>query len=1011
MAIKMILNYEKLSYQDDAVKAVTDTLSGHDDLNNKMVLEPNMLAESVRTTLLNNGQRYPSKDYLNPFPQFNIEMETGTGKTMVYLQTIMSLHKRFNENKFIIVVPSRAIKAGVEDNLNKLKGYLSNIYNTNKYHYFVYDSKQISELQNFAGGSFQIMLTTIQAFNKSTNVINQEYDEGFFGGRPLDQIKDAAPIVIIDEPQSVDGAKAGKEAIASLNPKVVLRYSATHKDRQYPLLYEFGPAQAYKAHMVKHIETLGTEVNTDGNVAFVQLKEKPIPVRNSLQAKVFAYKQVGDEYKKRTITLNQNDNLFEKTKNPQYQSLGRVVEINRLEDFVEFSNGKRITLGDNEGEAQIWLQSQMKALIKDHLDRELAMQDQGIKVLSLIFLDEVKNYRVYTADGVKKGQYAELFEKIYENVLHSNPKYKKLYSYNVPVEEVHDGYFAQDKATKKKPAMYRNTKGDTKKDETAYEAIMQDKEGLLTQYIPGKAKTNTKAAKLRFIFTHSALKEGWDNPNVFQILSITTPKNDLTRRQKIGRGLRIPVNQQGQRVYNNKQNVVTIYANETFSQFAEGLQNEYLHSGLFESKIDANFFTNLIVKKRVNNDQLDTSSTNDENDSSSQIAGVSENKPNYSDNRQISKEESQVFVGVLKENKIVQDNGKPSIKGIRRLNNDKEKQKIINQAREAGLDEQPVTTMVNSILVKFDVPKPTNRRKRLNVNLTDKGNPYLNDLWSKIAHKVHYRVKFNEDRLIDEIVNGENAITDIQFKKMTTVQTRSRMELLENSVTSEIVTQNTEHLTWSQLPIIDVAKQIADRVELTRQAIVEIIIKAQEKDEEFINKIKMNPSLFVQRAVKNIKAHEQKLLNKSLVYVQSGETWPKNLLKPFSADKGTIWEVPKRGLQKTLFDKIATQSEEENKFAKSLVNEEKIKYFLKLPDWFKIPTPFGNYIPDWAILAETNGNERLYFVVDTKSDVEMSKLRDEERNRIFAGRQAYKAKGFEDVQFDAPVQVIGDLDI
>lgn len=1007
----MILNYEKLPYQHLAVKAVIDTLSGHDEIINKMVLEPDVLDESVRKTLLSNGQRYPSEDYLNPFPQFNIEMETGTGKTMVYLQTIMALHKRFSENKFIIVVPSRAIKAGVEDNLNKLKGYLSDIYNSDKYHYFVYDSKQISELQNFAGSGFEIMLTTVQAFNKSTNVINQEYNEGFFGGRPLDQIRDAKPIVIIDEPQSVDGAKAGKEAIASLNPKVTLRYSATHKDRQYPLLYEFGPAQAYRAHMVKHIETLGTEVNTDGNVDFVQLKEKPTQVRNSLQAKVIAYKQVGDEYQKKTITLSQNNSLFEKTKNPQYKSLGRVVEINRLEDFIEFENGKRVTLGDNEGESQIWLQAQMETLIKDHLNRELAMQAQGIKVLSLIFLDEVKNYRIYTSNGTKKGKYADLFEKLYERVLHSNPKYKKLYNYKIPVEEVHDGYFAQDKATKKKPAMYRDTKGDTKKDETAYEAIMQDKEGLLTQYIPGKIKTNTKAAKLRFIFTHSALKEGWDNPNVFQILSITTPKNDLTRRQKIGRGLRIPVNQQGNRVYNEEQNVVTIYANETFSQFAEGLQNEYLQSGLFESKIDANFFTNLIVKKQVDNSQRDNLSINDENGTSSQPTGVSADEINDSESRQITREESKVFVGVLKENRIIQDNGKPSIKGLRRLNNDKDKQNIINQAVKAGLGEQPVNKMVDNILAKFDIPKPTNRRQRVNVDLTNKENPYLNDLWNKIAYKVHYRVKFDENHLINEIVNGENSITDIRLKKMTAVQTRSRMELLENSVTGEIVTQNTEHLTWPQLPIIDVAKQIADRVGLTRQAIIKIIIKAQKKDDEFINKIKMNPSLFVQRAIKNIKSHERKLLNKSLVYVQTGEKWPKNLLKPFSADKETIWEVPKRGIQKTLFDKIATQSEEENKFAKSLVNEEKIKYFLKLPNWFKIPTPFGNYIPDWAILAETNGTERLYFVVDTKSNIEMSDLREGERARIFAGRQAYRAKGFENVQFEAPVKVIGDLSL
>ena len=227
----MKINYEKLPYQQEAVKAVVDTLSDHNDVGNKMILDPEILDDSVKQTLLDNEQKYPGSDYLTPFPQFNIEMETGTGKTMVYLQTIVELHKRFHENKFIIVVPSRAIKAGVEDSLNKLKDYLSDIYNTDKYHYFLYDSKQILELQNFEGDNFEIMLTTIQAFNKSTNIINQEYNEGFFGGRPLDQIKEAKPIVIIDEPQSVDSAKAGKKAIASLNPKLVLRYSATHKEK------------------------------------------------------------------------------------------------------------------------------------------------------------------------------------------------------------------------------------------------------------------------------------------------------------------------------------------------------------------------------------------------------------------------------------------------------------------------------------------------------------------------------------------------------------------------------------------------------------------------------------------------------------------------------------------------------------------------------------------------------------------------------------------------------------
>ncbi|GAA5498895.1 DEAD/DEAH box helicase family protein [Lactiplantibacillus plajomi] len=567
----MQINYEKLGYQKKAVESVIDTLSGHDSTMDKIIVDPEILDESVKKTLLANNGKYPDDTYLSPFPQFNIEMETGTGKTMVYLQTIVALHKQFGENKFIIVVPSRAIKSGVADSLDKLKDYLSDIYNTDKYHYFVYDSKQISNLQDFEGSSFEIMLMTVQAFNKGTNVINQEYSEGFFGGRPLDQITNSNPIVIVDEPQSVDGAIAGKRAISSLNPKVVLRYSATHKDVQYPLLYEFGPVQAYKEHMVKHIETLGTDVDTDGNIPVVELKEQPKNKDNKLRAKVIAYKAVNGDFDKKVITLSINDSLAKKTKNPRYNALGLVAEINVLESFVEFENGYRAVIGSLEGEREIWVTSQMQAMIRDHLDRELRMQSQGIKVLSLVFLDEVKNYRIYTEEGSKSGRYAKLFEQLYTEILHSNPKYQVLNDYNVPVSEVHDGYFAKDKVTKKKPEMYRDSKGDSVKDESAYNAIMADKEGLLTQYVPGRPETDTKSAKLRFIFTHSALKEGWDNPNVFQILTITTPKNDLTRRQKIGRGLRIPVNQEGERVYNDDQNVVTIYANETFEQFAAGL--------------------------------------------------------------------------------------------------------------------------------------------------------------------------------------------------------------------------------------------------------------------------------------------------------------------------------------------------------------------------------------------------------------------------------------------------------
>ena len=760
-------------------------------------------------------------------------METGTGKTMVYLQTIMALHKRFNENKFVIVVPSRAIKSGVEDSLKKLKLYLSNVYNTDKYHYFVYDSKQISELQNFAGSNFEIMLTTVQAFNKSTNVINQEYNEGFFGGRPLDQIRDANPIVIIDEPQSVDSTKSGKEAITSLNPKVALRYSATHKDRQYPMLYEFGPAQAYQDHMVKHIETLGTEVDTKGNVAFVQLKEKPTPKGNSLQAKVIAYKQVGDEFKKKTITLNQNDSLFKKTQNPHYKSWGEVVEINRVDDFVEFENGKQVTLGNDEGEARIWLQSQMEALIRDHLNRELKMQDQGIKVLSLIFLDEVQNYRVYTSDGAKKGLYAELFEKLYQKIIKSDPKYKKLYNYEVPVNEVHDGYFAQDKATKKKPAMYRDTKGDTKKDETAYNAIMKDKEGLLTQYIPGKPDTDTKAAKLRFIFSHSALKEGWDNPNVFQIMTITTPKNDLTRRQKIGRGLRIPVNQKGERIYNDKQNVVTIYASETFEEFANGLQKEYLEDGVISNKIDANTFAGLIIKNHsslLNNEESDdTELINNDSD----MISVTEDKVVM---HKITHEESDKFAQALQEFKVTNNKGIVTTIGVRSLTQEK-KEEVIKKATEKGISHETASSMMDYFANQFKAPTITNRHNREQVKVVNIDNPFLNDLWEKIAKKINYRVEFTEDTLINDIVNGPNPLSEIHLEKMTAVQTRAKISVNKAKITNDLLSTNTAHIENLDLPIIDITRQLADQVGLTKQAITKIILETDKKNPGFIQKL------------------------------------------------------------------------------------------------------------------------------------------------------------------------------
>ncbi|HEM3683288.1 TPA: DEAD/DEAH box helicase family protein [Streptococcus suis] len=998
----MKLTFERLEYQEEAVKSVIDTLSGFDETANELELEPEVLDGYVKKTLLEKKQKYLNEDYLFPFPQFNIEMETGTGKTMVYLKTICEIHKRFGENNFIIVVPSKAIKAGVEDSLKKLRGYLSSIHNTNRYEYFVYDSKKLSLLQNFENSTFTIMLTTIQAFNSDTNVINQEYSEGFFGGKPLDVIQNARPIVIIDEPQSVDGAKdgAGKKAIQSLHPKFVLRYSATHKDA-YPLLYQFGPVQAYQGNgdkrFVKQIETLGTEINTDGNLPIVELKSITAN-KGQIQAKVYAYKEVEEEFEKKLITIKQNENLYKKTNNPNYEQLGNVIEINRIENFVEFENGFRVTHNQHEGEQELWLTSQLTSLVRDHLDRELTLQKRGIKVLSLIFLDSVENYRIYNESGWNLGEYAKLFESIYETVIRGNSKYKALLDYNVPVSEVHDGYFAMDKGTKNRPARFKDTKGDTASDETAYEAIMSDKEGLLTQYNSNDKKTDTKSSKLRFIFSHSALKEGWDNPNVFQILTIATPKSDLTRRQKIGRGLRISVNQKGERVYGDH-NVVTIYANETFEEFAEGLQKEYIEAGLLTNKISDDFFCGILVEKEYSPDDSKSK------ESESKIGKYQSDKAST---LTTTEKDSRLFVKVLKEEGLIKKDSTPAVRKLAKISDKDYEKKLVDVFVEKGGEASIGKAFVNTLKVKFDIKKPIDRRRRKTVEFTDKDNAYFVELWEKISHKVKYKVQFEEEDLLALLLDSANPITDIQVTKMSAIQTRARLKMADTSVGTDIVGQRTDNLIWMELPILDVTKQIADKVGLTRSFIIKVIKLAQVKDKEFIDKIKQNPSLFVKRAVNNIKLHQRALLNRSLLYVRTGEIWSKEQFQSFEASDSTLWEVPSRAFLKTLYKAIAMDSEEEKQFANALINEEKIKYFLKLPNWFKIPTPFGNYNPDWAILAERDNSSKLYFIVDTKTTREKGNLKPAEQDKLNAGMQAYQG---DEVLFKAPVKVIGDLEI
>ena len=487
---------------------------------------------------------------------FSIEMETGTGKTYVYLRTIHELHQCYGWKKFIIVVPSVAIREGVLKNLAITREHFADLYSKPEMDYYVWDSKKIGQAREFAtNDTLQIMVITIDSFAKAQNVMNKQSDYG----RPLDFIKATHPVVILDEPQNME-TDIRRNAIASLNPLCTLRYSATHK-HLYNLLYRLTPVDAYDKGLVKKIEVHSVQSEDNYNDAYINV----LSLERQSKTRSFAKIEVdaSDEYglQRKIIKVFRGDNLEVKTGRSVYA--GYYVEsINHGDDCVEFSNGKVIYVGQrDESLHDDIIKRQIELTIDDHFDKQRQL-GSSVKVLSLFFIDKVVNYREYTANGASKGKFAKWFEEAYAKVA-SKPKYAGVMD-NLSASEVHNGYFAADKNGQWKDS--RDTKGEggrTKDDDTAYTLIMKDKERLLDINEP-----------LRFIFSHSALREGWDNPNVFQICTLNETSSQMKKRQEIGRGLRLPVNVDGQRVYDDNVNVLTVIANESYADFSRKLQTE-----------------------------------------------------------------------------------------------------------------------------------------------------------------------------------------------------------------------------------------------------------------------------------------------------------------------------------------------------------------------------------------------------------------------------------------------------
>lgn len=548
----MQLKYEHLDYQKQAIDSIVDLFQGeithHQDdfsLSDKdnMRVIANELSLS-KDDIFNNLKNIQTQNQLSLSDKldnlyFSVEMETGTGKTFVYLNTIFELYQRYGWRKFIIVVPSVAIREGVLQTLNSTKAHFKDEFNSPIYHYGEYSGQKTNALKHFATSTnIEILVMNIQSFEKESNIINQQRENGVL----MELIQATNPIIIIDEPQNISSDKR-KNAIENLNPLFTVGYSATHKEI-INKVYSLNPVQAFEKNLVKQI-VVNSVISQDKNNAFIELKE--ITNKSGLKAKIIFDISEKQQLKRKAITVKLGDDLYEKSKqNPNYQGF-IITGIDLENQMIKFSNGIEIARGVNmDCLRDEIMKQQIHYTIKEHLKHEKELNKDGIKVLSLFFIDKVENYRT-NAQG-ELGKFYEWFEELYELETKQS------------ASGVHKGYFSQDKKGNAK-----NSNGTTKDDNDAYELIMKDKERLLSLDEP-----------VRFIFSHSALKEGWDNPNVFQICTLNETTSVIKKRQEIGRGLRLPVNQKGERIYDEKVNILTVIPNESYEQFANSLQQEYI---------------------------------------------------------------------------------------------------------------------------------------------------------------------------------------------------------------------------------------------------------------------------------------------------------------------------------------------------------------------------------------------------------------------------------------------------
>ena len=1001
----MKLQFKHQKFQADAAKAVVDVFAGQPYLtpsymmdrgsgyyqqtiteeqdytgwsNQKIVPELNdrLILEHINTIQRAN-QIKPSMKLEGRY-NLTIEMETGVGKTYTYIKTMYELNRAYGWSKFIVVVPSIAIREGVYKSFQVTQEHFAEEYGK-KIRFFIYNSTQLTEIDRFASdNSINVMIINSQAFNakgKYARRIYMKLDE-FRSRRPIDIIAKTNPIVIIDEPQSVEG-KQTKENLKQFNPLMTLRYSATHKsDSIYNMIYRLDAMEAYNKRLVKKIAVKGiTESGSTATESYIYLES--INLSKAAPTATIQFDMKGATgIRKITRTVSEGYNLYDNSGQMEEYKQGFVVSrIDGRDDSVEFINGIKLYAGDVIGkvsEDQL-RRIQIRETILSHIQRERELFYKGIKVLSLFFIDEVAKYKQYDAAGQPmNGSYAEMFEEEYQDVISNlqigigEDDYMKYLS-AISADKTHAGYFSIDKKGKMIDSKVAR-KETTTDDVDAYDLIMKNKELLLDR--------NPKKSPVRFIFSHSALREGWDNPNVFQICTLKQSSSDVRKRQEVGRGLRLCVNQDGERMDTNvlgndvhNVNVLTVIASESYDSFANGLQKEIAEAVADRPKaVTAELFIGKVIKDDKGNEQVVDGDTGRAIHFDLIVNGYIDKK------------------GVLTD-KYYEDKANGELK----------------IAEEVADSAASVIEIIDSIYDSRAM-QPENARSNnveLEVDESKLAMPEFKALWAKINSKSVYVVDFDTDELVRKSIDSLDRklrVSKIYFKVETGAmeQIKSKEELVSGaSFVKEKSASYGNVIAISSNVKYDLIGKLVDETGLTRKAIVQIL---QRIKPETFEQFKINPEEFIIKAATIINDEKATAIIEHITYDVMDDKYGTDVFTDPTI-KGRLG-VNAMKAKKHLYDHIVYDSSNEQAFATELDTNTNVAVYVKLPDGFYISTPVGHYNPDWAIAFYEGTVKHIYFVAETKGSMNSMQLRLIEESKIHCAREHFKAISNGEVVYD-----------